>query len=141
MVRRLENDLARDAAELVGAYKEARAAAGLPVDPRSLFFAIETDRIFRIPAIKLAEAQLPHSEDVFMYRFDFESPLFGGTLGACHAIELPFVFGTYAMPGGEQFVGTGEEVDRLAQDTMDAWLAFVRGGRPGHPGVPEWPPT
>jgi para-nitrobenzyl esterase len=95
-----------------------------------VFFAAQTDRVFRIPAIRLAEAQQPHAP-VYMYRVDWESPVLGGMLGACHAIELPFVFGTHAKPGADQFIGSGPEVDALAETMMDAWAAFARTGDPG----------
>jgi len=98
--------------------------------PVDVFFAAQTDRIFRIPAIRLAESQHPHAP-VFMYRCDWESPALGGMLGACHAIELPFVFGTHGKPGGDQFVGSGPEADTLAEQMMDAWTAFAHTGDPG----------
>ncbi len=129
-----------DAAALLRTYRGARAERGAPTDPVALFFAIETDRIFRLPAIRLAEAQSAHQSEVFMYRFDFGSPAFDGKLGACHAIELPFVFGNHAKPWVDKFVGAGPEVDGLAGRTMDAWLAFARAGDPSHAGLPEaWP--
>jgi para-nitrobenzyl esterase len=127
-----------DPEALVATYRNARQGRA-PVDPPSLFFAIETDRIFRIPAIRLAETQRVHEAQTFMYRFDGESPAFGGTLGACHAVELPYVFGNHRMAGAEQFVGSGPEVDALAERTMDAWLAFARSGDPAHGGLPAWP--
>ena len=66
-----------------------------------------------------------------MYRFDWESPMLGGMLGACHAVELPFVFGTVDLPNGEQFSGKGPEVDALTAATMDTWLRFARTGDAG----------
>ncbi len=128
-----------DARALVDTYKGARGE-GLPSDPRSLFFAIETDRIFRIPAVRLAEAQGAHHEQVFMYRVDWESPAFGGALGACHAVELPFVFGSHGLPGADQFVGKGPEADDLAERMMDAWIAFAREGEPEDASLPDWEP-
>lgn len=127
-----------DVAALLATYARAREGR-LPTDPASLFFAIETDRIFRLPAIRLAEAQRTHGEKLYMYRMDWCSPALEGRLGACHAIELPFVFGTYAMPGAELFVGKGAEVRALADQMMDAWLGFARSGDPGHSGLPNWP--
>ena len=88
-----------DAEALVELYRRARPAA----KPADLLFAIETDRIFRIPAIRLAEARAQHPGPTFMYRFDWESPALGGALGACHAVEIPFVFGALGAPGAEFF--------------------------------------
>ncbi len=129
-----------NAEELVVAYQQARAARGEPAEPPDLFFAIETDRIFRLPAIRLCEAQLAHQQEVYDYRFDHEATAFGGVLGACHAVEVPFVFGASLRPDAAQFVGAGPAVERLTARTMDAWVAFARGGRPQHPdlGCP-WP--
>lgn len=124
-----------DGRRLVEGYRASRPGA----DWSALWLAIETDRVFRIPAIRLAEAQAQHAPSVHAYCFTWESPGFGGLLGACHAIELPFVFGALSLPGGEQFVGTGPEAERLSERTMDAWLAFARSGDPGHAGLPAWP--
>jgi len=124
-----------DGAGLVAGYRAGRPES----DWSSLWLALETDRVFRIPAIRLAEAQAPHAPAVHAYWFTWESPGFGGLLGACHAIELPFVFGALQLPGADQFVGSGPAAQRLAERTMDAWLSFARTGQPGHAGLPAWP--
>ena len=124
-----------DGAAIVAGYRASRPTA----DWTSIWLAIETDRVFRIPAIRTAEAQRAHQPDVFSYLYTWESPGFGGLLGACHAIEIPFVFGCLDLPGGEQFVGKGPEAERLADRTMDAWLAFAKSGNPSHPGLGDWP--
>jgi para-nitrobenzyl esterase len=137
----VERQVGGEAAErLVAAYEEALAERGL-VQPGDLFVAVETDRVFRIPALRLAEAQLDHGDDVFVYRFDWESPALGGALGACHAIELGFVFGVLDKPGMDFLSGKGPEADHLAGTMMDAWLAFARAGDPSHAGIPggRWP--
>jgi para-nitrobenzyl esterase len=121
-----------DAGSLVEVYRAALPSAR----PADLLFAIETDRVFRIPAIRVAEARAPHAGDTFMYRFDWESPALGGALGACHAIDLPFVFGAIGSRGAELFAGGGPEAERLCARTMDAWLAFARRGDPSHPELP-----
>jgi para-nitrobenzyl esterase len=127
------------AARVLEAYRAPRE--GGAATPQDLFFAIETDRVFRIPAIRLAEAQQHHHDGVYMYLFTWESPMMGGALGSCHAIELPFVFGQIGADGSELFVGGGPEAERLAAQTMDAWLAFARSGDPRHDGLPggRWP--
>jgi para-nitrobenzyl esterase len=123
-----------DGEAIVAGYRASRPDA----DWASLWLAIETDRVFRIPALRLAEAQGRHGS-VYSYWFTWPSPGFGGLLGACHAIELPFVFGALHLPGADQFVGAGPAAERLAEQTMDAWIAFARSGAPGHAGLPEWP--
>ncbi len=128
-----------DAPQLVDRYRRARQGRA-SLAPPDLFFAIETDRIFRIPAIRLAEAQCLHQQGTWLYRFDWESPVLGGALGACHAIDLPFVFGAQGRAGFKTFAGDGPQADALAGRVMDAWLAFARLGDPGHPGLPDWPP-
>jgi para-nitrobenzyl esterase len=122
-----------DADALYAVYRDARRERGQSTAPLEVFAAIQTDRTFRIPAVRLAEAQARHQPHTYMYRVDWESPMLGGVLGACHAVELPFVFGTFALPGGDQFVGKGPEVEALSARMMDAWLAFARDGAPGFP--------
>ena len=113
-------------------YRAARAGRGEGVAPRDLWLAMQSDRVFRIPAIRLAERQQRHQPRVYSYLFSWPSPALGGALGACHGLEVPFAFGT---TGGAtaQLVGQGPEVERLALRMQDAWLAFARSGDPGWP--------
>ena len=138
LARRLQRTLGERAGQLAEAYRSARRGR-LPTDPRSLFLAIETDRVFRIPAVRLAEAQSEHGSDVYKYLFTWESPFLGDMLGACHGIDVPFVFGHVDLPGSDKFVGSGPGVRALADITMDAWLGFAREGDPGHAGLGSWP--
>lgn len=124
-----------DGPKIVDGYRSGRPDA----DAGSLWVAIESDRVFRLPAIRLAEAQLEHQADVFMYLFTWASPAFGGVLGACHAIELPFVFDALDLPGAANFVGAGPEATRLASACVGAWAAFAHGGDPSHAGIGAWP--
>ncbi len=116
---------------LIDAYKEGLAGRGVEPTPPEVFMAIQTDRIFRIPAIRLLEAQRPHNENVFNYIFDWKSPAARGALGATHAVELAYVFGTHTKPGAEKFYGGGPGAVTLAAATMNAWSAFARDGNPG----------
>jgi para-nitrobenzyl esterase len=114
-------------------YRDSRPGA----TPTELYFALETDRVFRIPAIRLAEAQVAHQARTFMYRFDWESPSLGGALGACHAVELAFVFGLLDKEGAQLFAGGGPEAVRLSENVMDAWIAFARTGDPSFDALPD----
>jgi para-nitrobenzyl esterase len=104
-----------------------------------LWTAVMTDRVFRIPAIRLAEAQAPHQPDhTFMYRFDWASPALGGRLGSCHALEIPFVFDVLGRSGAEVFAGDAAP-QALADAMHRSWIAFARTGHPGHDDLPPWP--
>ncbi len=138
LVRRLERTVKERAADAVVAYRKAREARGDAVDPFSLWSAIESDRVFRVPAMRLAQAQAPHQAETFAYFFTQESPAAGGILGSCHALEIPFVFGTHSHSGVNLFAGEGPEVTALSEQMMDAWLAFARTGYPSVPAA-EWP--
>ncbi|MGH7814748.1 MAG: carboxylesterase/lipase family protein [Candidatus Binataceae bacterium] len=129
----------QDADGLIGAYEAARAGRGDSTAPGELFNAIETDRLFRIPTLRLSETQSRRGHRTYSYLFTYKSPAIGGTLGSCHGIELGFVFGTNRLPGMDLFSGTGPAVDRLGIAMQDAWLAFARGGDPGCDSLGDWP--
>ena len=127
--RRMPPELAEG---LIATYERARSTRGDLTTPSELFSAIETDRIFRIPAVRLAEVQSNRgTPSVYSYLFTHRSPAMGGILGSCHALELGFVFGTNHLPGMESFAGNTPEVERLATQIQDTWLAFARTGNPG----------
>jgi para-nitrobenzyl esterase len=119
---------------VVRAYREARADVGDATDPQALWFAIESDRIFRVPATRLLDAQAPHAPATHAYLFTWASPALGGRLGACHALEIPFVFGHPTHPLIRGFVGDDPAAEALSAAMQDAWLAFARGEPPA-----DWP--
>ena len=116
---------------LVAAYKEALVQRGIEPTPPQIFIAIQTDRIFRMPALRLLEAQQAHNSQVYSYLFDWQSPSAKGVMKSCHAVELAYVFGTHKKKGAAKFYGEGPAADALAKQTMDAWVAFARDGKPG----------
>jgi len=113
-----------DSDRLLAAY-----AAGRP-DRTSgqLGASIAGDDAFWIPAVGLAEDR---RAPTWMYRFDWATPVFGGVLGACHGVELPFVFDTLDAARG--FIGEGPELPALAGAVHGAWVAFASSGDPGWP--------
>jgi para-nitrobenzyl esterase len=122
------------AAALIGIYKKSRADHGLPYDNRNIEDAVLSDSRFRIPCLRLAEV---HGR-AYVYLFTWESPALRGALGSCHALEMPFVFGTCNHPMEQRFAGAGPEADRLSQKMMDAWIAFARTGDPNHKDLTGW---
>ena len=120
------------AGEVIDAYRAARAARGEPVDPKDIWVAVGTDVVFRWPSLQLAAAHAARGSRAFVYLFDWESPAFGGILGSCHALELPFVFGAVHLPVVQVFSGGGPAVEALSEQMQRAWLAFAAEREP-HP--------
>src|SRR5206468_6759078 len=136
---RCEADGARAVEQMIDVYRTARAARGESIAPADLWFAIESDRSMRHPAMRLAELQRAHQPRTYAYLFTWPSPAMGGALGSCHAVDLPFVFGTLDHPVLRRFAGNGPDAHALAGRIQDAWIAFARTGDPGHPGLGAWP--
>jgi para-nitrobenzyl esterase len=129
---------AESADALIDTYEKARTHRGDPASPADIFTALETDRVFRIPGVRLASIQGRREPRVFSYLFTWRSPAMGGALGSCHALELGFVFGTNHLPGMSAFSGTGAAAEKLATQMQDAWLAFARSGDPSCASVGNW---
>jgi para-nitrobenzyl esterase len=125
------------AASVVETFRASRVQRGLPSDNWDIFDAIETASRFTVPAARMAEAQAEHQPRTYQYLFDWESPT--QRLGACHALELSFVFGTLDIPGNKQFTGNGPDAVHLSRQMMDAWIAFARTSNPSCESVGEWP--
>ena len=127
------------APRVIATYRDARRARGEAVAPAEIWSAIESDRTMRHPAMRLAERQRAHQPRTYAYLFTWPSPFMGGALGACHALELPFVFGTLGHPMLRPFAGKGPAAEALAARIQDAWIAFARAGDPSHGGIGVWP--
>ena len=136
---------------------------GEPAGPRELWVAVGSDLVFRWPSLRLAAALRAHDPRTFVYLFTWGSPAFDGILGATHALEIPFVFGTHTQPGISSFVvgggiegghgsGTGHRgpgngqaarvraaADALSDAMRASWLSFARTGDPSNPLVGRWP--
>jgi para-nitrobenzyl esterase len=110
----------------VEAYRAARPGAG----PKGLASAMQTDEVFRVPARRLAEAR---ASCTWMYWFTWASPAFGGALGSCHALDIPFAFHNLHRKGVEQFTGNAPDRSAVADAYSAAVLAFARSGDPGWP--------
>lgn len=113
--------------EIIDVYRAARSERGEPVTPSELWYAIETDRFFRVPALQFADE---HKSPTFTYLFGWRSPSLDGWLGACHVLEIPFVFGLQGSPDLVKFTGSGPEADALSVLMMDRWVAYANGEEP-----------
>src|SRR5208283_3794760 len=74
------------------------------------------------------------------YRFDWR-PTPEARLGACHIIEMPFVFNYAPNWAGASMLAVNDppSFQKLAMIVQGEWLSFIRTGKPGGSGLPTWP--
>lgn len=95
------------------------------------------DSLFRDGAINQARNKARQgTADVYLYMFNWK-PV-GNTLGACHGMELPFMFNNIDLQ--PEMTGATKEAYSLADKMSSAWIAFIRSGDPNTKGLPEWKP-
>ena len=99
-----------------------------------ILIAVESDLNFRLPVINLLESHCPNATSTFAYLFNWQSPALESKLGACHAMEIGFVFGNY----NAGFCGSGPVADKLSRQMQSAWAAFANCGNPTCPQIGNW---
>ncbi|MHB8263410.1 MAG: carboxylesterase/lipase family protein [Acidimicrobiales bacterium] len=140
VLHRMSKILGDDAAgAVVGKYREIRAARGEGISPVEIWIAASTDYVFRLPSIEVASAHMLNGSPAYVYLFDWETSFMGASLGSCHALEVPFVFGSVAEQSVQPFTGSGPEAEELSAAMQQAWVAFALSGDPSCEEVGEWP--
>jgi para-nitrobenzyl esterase len=141
--RRVQALLPRTAAgrvqTVIDTYRASRVEHALPSSNVDILDAVSTASTFGVPTARLAQAQANHQPDTYVYLFDWESPARHGAFGACHALELGFVFGTIDAAENVAFTGSGPAAETLSGQMMDAWLAFAKTGNPSCDAIGTWP--
>ena len=94
--------------------------------PGEVLSAIITDWFYRIPALRVAEKH----GNTHVYEFSWGSPTYNNLLGACHGIELGFVFDNLNNPGFSNMLGN-QPPQQLATTVHKAWVDFATHGNPG----------
>ena len=131
---------------VVSAVLAARDDRGESIAPRDLWSAIATEVVFRVGTARFANAHASAAAPgvgTYAYLFTWESPAFEGVLGSCHALEIPFVFGTVRNQVVQAFSGGGEDAVALSAHMGRAWASFARSGVPecdvSGAGTVPWP--
>ncbi|MET7378906.1 carboxylesterase family protein [Streptomyces sp. NPDC005526] len=107
--------------EVVRGYRALRPGAGTA----EIVGQMVTDHLLRRPLHRLADAR-PGSCHVY----EFAWPSLRPGLGACHALELGFVFDTGHVPESRKLAGEGAPQE-LADAMHAAWVRFAAEGDPG----------
>ena len=98
--------------------------------------------IFSEPALRWATDACARGQDAFVYCFDW-SPL-GSDFGACHCIDLPFLFGNLDAFAAAPMLksASASAMGNLSRQMRTAWLSFICHGDPTPSqknGLPFWP--
>lgn len=98
----------------------------------------QEDQMFKPLAIAQAKDRTAYGcAPVWMYRFDWESPVLDGHLGSSHCMEIPFVFDNVALH--YTITGGAPEDIELGHRISRAWTNFAKTGDPQSEGLPAWP--
>lgn len=109
----------KNAGKILKMYRNGRKSAG-----EAMTEAL-SDLVFRWPARAFAAA---HKGRTWVYEFGWRSTAFNGELGACHAVEIPFVFDTLSTGAGPRgFLGENPSQE-VADYTHRVWVDFARDG-------------
>ena len=107
------------------------------LSPADRLIAATTDCNFRIRSLVLAQRRAAKAKaPVWMYSFEWRTPVLGGRMKAPHAMDVPFCFDTIDLTNATDM---SEDAKRLARTMSDVWAAFARNGVPDHPSIPHWP--
>jgi para-nitrobenzyl esterase len=124
-----------EASRMVALYRKNQPGR----DNIDLLLRMDTDNSrFRLSVETQAERKAAQrGAPVYVYRFEYYSPVREGRLKSMHCMEIPFVFDN--LEGGKVYTGISPAAQRIADRMSAAWVAFARTGNPNHRGIPQWP--
>jgi para-nitrobenzyl esterase len=128
---RLKERLNNDGDRIYDLFRKSRPQA----TPSEIYFTISAfpSNAHIQAERKAAQRRAP----AYLYQIRWRTPVEGGRRLSPHCIEIPFAMQNHwQLP---EMVGTGPELQPLADKVSGAWLAFARSGNPSHPGIPRWP--
>jgi para-nitrobenzyl esterase len=121
-----------DPAATVAAY---RAGLGDKSTNGEVWETVRTDALMWVPNLRLAEARAAVGATTYLYRFEWPAP----GVGAAHAVDLPFTFGTFDREGWGAAVGADSAAEALGARLRQSWATFARTGNPGGATGSPWP--
>jgi para-nitrobenzyl esterase len=107
------------------------------MNPAELLIEITTDSNFWVRSVLLAERKAAKGKTpVYMYSFNWRTPVLDGKLLAPHALDVPFVFDTLDVVG---ITGHSPAAMPIAAAESATWASFARAGTPDNKATPHWP--
>ena len=103
--------------------------------PDELYELVQSDWLFRMPSLQLAEAQAAAGGSAYVYELTWPAPGMGGVFGACHGLDVPLVFGNLNRGQPAMLIGDAPSAEALAVSAqmLRAWASYAAQGDPGWP--------
>jgi para-nitrobenzyl esterase len=111
-----------------------REILGSEADVFKRHVRLATGSLMLCSSKRAALALSGHQDDVYFYLFSRERPGSDVWLGAHHAAELPYVFGT----GRDILPWPAADLD-LSKTMARYWVQFAHSGDPNGGDLPQWP--
>lgn len=92
------------------------------------------DEIFGVNIRMAARAVAETGAPSWTYFFSRVPPSDKQTVGAFHAAEIPFVFGSH-----EEVLGVSDDDAALTEVMIEYWANFAKSGNPNSTGLVDWP--
>jgi para-nitrobenzyl esterase len=104
-------------------------------DAERLYELVFSDWLFRMPTLHLAQAHAASGGKTFLYELTAVAPGGPDMFRACHALDVPLVFGVWGQGIGALLTGEqpSAEFAALGDLMRSEWLRFASCGDPGWP--------
>ncbi|WP_419999561.1 carboxylesterase/lipase family protein [Streptomyces boninensis] len=115
--------------------EDAYRAAFPGASPERLLEFVQSDWLFRMPTLHLADAHVAGGGRAYVYELTWPAPADDVSLGACHGLDVPLAFGAIDDGLGALLISRDEapEAETVSAHLRDAWTAFAATGAPGWP--------
>ncbi len=135
LLDQMQRSFGDEAVAMLETYRRARPG----LSNADLHLELLSDNWIRWAMITQAErkAKQQPGAPVYMYHFNWRSPVSRGLFRSTHTMEISFMFDN--IDAGKDLNGTGDQQCSLASKMSAAWAAFARAGNPNHAGLPSWP--
>lgn len=136
----LEQEFSRIFGDKAPAALARARARRAPASPGAVLADLRADEGFVDASLEFARLQGEFGANSYMYQFDWQSPR--AEIGACHCIDLPFLFGNLETWRAAPMIqgARDRELQDLSRQMQGAVAAFARSGDPNGEDLPVWSP-